>query len=97
MLQKNLPVDQVFTTMFIRLWLDLIALIKFVFDRKFKDAWAVSRAHQSFFLNFFKNAKKRNNYAGIENKAGQYKKSIIADYYLDKKQKFSDLDQDSFF
>ncbi|MDH5827352.1 glycosyltransferase family 2 protein [Sphingobacterium faecium] len=97
MLQKNLAISQVFTIIFIRFWFDFAALVKFLLDRKFKDAWAVSRAHQSFFLNIFKNAKKRNNNLQLENKTGEYKKSIIADFYLDKKQKFSDLDQENFF
>lgn len=97
MLQKNLPLGQLFTVIFIRFWFDFAALLKFAFDRKFKDAWAVSRAHQAFFLNIFKNAKKRKNLSATENKTGQYKKSIITDFYLDKKHKFSDLDQEHFF
>ncbi|QQD13777.1 glycosyltransferase family 2 protein [Sphingobacterium sp. UDSM-2020] len=97
MLQKNLPIGQLFTVIFIRFWFDFAALLKFILDRKFKDAWAVSRAHQAFFLHIFKNAKKRKNHIPTENKTGQYKKSIITDFYLDKKQKFSDLDQENFF
>lgn len=96
MLQKNLPLGQAVWIIFARLWLDLLALLTFVVQRKFKDAWAVSRAHQYFFLNFFKNSAKRKNYNTLENKKGIYKKSIIWDFYVNKIQKFSDLPVNNF-
>ncbi|UIR57073.1 glycosyltransferase family 2 protein [Sphingobacterium sp. SRCM116780] len=96
MLQKNLPLGQAIGIIFIRFWFDLLALIKFLFDQKFKDAWAISRAHRSFFVNFFKNAKKRKTLQTVENKTGGYKKSIIIDFFVDKKHKFSDLNQKHF-
>jgi hypothetical protein len=33
--------------------MDLLALIRFLMEGKRKDAWAVSRAHQSFVLSLF--------------------------------------------
>jgi len=96
MLQKNLPFSRVFWVIFSRLWLDFAALIKFLLERKPKDAWAVSRAHQYFFLNFFKNAKKRKPFSAKENKKGLYKNSIVWDFYMNKIRKFSELDGENF-
>ena len=53
MLHKNLPFGQAVGVLFIRMWMDLLALIHFLVQGKGKDAWAVSRAHQSFFINFY--------------------------------------------
>ena len=96
MLQKNLPLANAFVVIFIRLWLDLLALIHFIIQGKGKDAWAVSRAHQDFFINFIRNSKKRKKYSVIENKNGIYQKSIIWDFYVNKIQKFTDLSANSF-
>ncbi|MFZ4861625.1 glycosyltransferase family 2 protein [Sphingobacterium sp. Mn56C] len=97
MLQKNLPFFRAVGVIFIRLWLDLLALIHFLVERKPKDAWAVSRAHQYFFLYFFRNARKRKKYKVPENKTGRYKKSIIWDFYVNKIQCFSDLPTNNFY
>lgn len=96
MLQKNLTVTNSIGIIFIRLWLDLIALFHFLIQGKFKDAWAISRAHQYFFFNIFKNAAKRKKYSTNFNSKGVYKKSIIWNFYVNKIQKFSDLPVDNF-
>lgn len=96
MLHKNLPFGQAVGVIFIRMWMDLVALIHFLVQGKGKDAWAVSRAHQSFFINFFKNSKKRKKYSAVEYKKGVYSKSIIWDFYVNKIQKFSDLPAKNF-
>ena len=96
MLHKNLPLVQALGIIFIRFWLDLVALIHFLLQGKGKDAWAVSRSHQAFFINFFKNSNKRKKYNVSFNKKGLYKKSIIWDFYVNKIQKFSDLSAKNF-
>lgn len=96
MLHKNLPLVQALGIIFIRFWLDLVALIHFLLQGKGKDAWAVSRSHQAFFINFLKNSKKRKKYNVSFNKKGLYKKSIIWDFYVNKIQKFSDLSAKNF-
>lgn len=96
MLQKNLDVRNAFWIIFIRLWLDLFALIVFVFQRKWKDAWAISRAHQYFFIRFLKNATKRKKLPHTENKTGIYMKSIIWSFYVNKTHKFSNLSAKNF-
>lgn len=96
MLQKNLPLLTAFWVIFARLWLDLLALIKFLLEGKPRDAWAVSRSHQYFFLNVFKNAKKRTNYGKAENMEAFYTKSIVWGFYVNKIRKFSQLKADNF-
>ncbi|MBE8712220.1 glycosyltransferase family 2 protein [Sphingobacterium hungaricum] len=96
MLQKNLPFWSAIYIIFLRLWFDLAAIFKFIADGKGKDAWAVSRAHQYFFLNFFKNARKRKHYTQRENKIGLYNHSMIMDFYMNNIHKYSDLDKNNF-
>ncbi|MHC8949415.1 glycosyltransferase family 2 protein [Sphingobacterium hungaricum] len=96
MLQKNLPFWSAIYIIFLRLWFDLAAIFKFIADGKGKDAWAVSRAHQYFFLNFFKNARKRKHYTQPENKIGLYNHSMIMDFYMNNIHKYSDLDKNNF-
>lgn len=97
MLQKNLSFWMAAWVIFARLWLDLAALIHFLIKGKPKDAWAISRAHQDFFLRFFKNAAKRKNKSISYNKYGLYKKCIIWDYYVNKIQLFSSLSANNFY
>lgn len=96
MLQKNLPFWRALAVIWTRLWLDLVALLHFLAEGKPRDAWAVSRAHQYFFLYFFKTALKRKKYNAIENKTGLYKKCIIWDFYTNKIQKYSNLSVNNF-
>lgn len=96
MLQKNLSFWSALWVIFARLWLDLIALIHFLIEGKPRDAWAISRAHQYFFLNFFRSAAKRKKTPSTYNKVGLYKKCIIWEYYVNKMQRFSDLPANNF-
>jgi GT2 family glycosyltransferase len=54
LLKKNLSFWRGFLIISIRLWLDLMAVFRFLSEGKRKDAWAVSRAHQYLFLSFFR-------------------------------------------
>ncbi len=96
MLQKNLPFWTAVWVIFARLWLDLAALIKFLLEKKFKDAWAISRSHQYFFLNIFKTAEKRNEQTRFENTTGKYKGCIIWDFFVNNHRKFSELPDKNF-
>ncbi len=96
MLQKNLPFATACWVIFMRLWFDLLALVRFLLEGKGKDAWAISRSHQYFFLNIFKNAKKRQTYTVKGNKLGIYKKSIVMDFFVNKIRKFSQLRIENF-
>lgn len=96
MLQKNLPLAQAILVIFIRFWLDFIALLRFFYEGKRKDALAVSKAHVSFFRNFRKNAKKRKLTQPKAVDSGIYKASIIWAYFILRKQKFSQLNTKKF-
>lgn len=80
MLLKNLPAYQWFFIIFIRLFLDGIAAIKFLFTDGFFHLFAVLKAHFSFYFLFFKFYKKRK--AGVQR---YYQtKSILYNFYLKK-------------
>ena len=79
MLVKNLPKNQLFTTLFIRLTLDGQAGIHFIFQGKFSHCIAVLKAHCSFYLLLAKNLKKRNTH---QNKHYYHTKSIVYNYFI---------------
>lgn len=92
MLQKNLPGTRVYAILFLRLWLDLFALIKFLLAGHFRDALAVHKAHLSFFRHFFRVHKSRKKQASVPDKTfGIYKGSILWSYFIKRKRKFSEL------
>jgi GT2 family glycosyltransferase len=109
LLKKNLPYWRSVLVISTRLWLDLMALLRFLNEGKRKDAWAVSKAHQNFFKNLFKRANpKDGRHLAISTTqqskitynrklTGMYKGSIIADFFIKKKHKFTDLDPNEFY
>ncbi len=56
---KNLPIHKAFIIIFIRLLLDGIAAIRFIFQFRFKHFLAILRAHFSFYRQFKRMYKKR--------------------------------------
>ncbi|MDR1181886.1 MAG: glycosyltransferase family 2 protein [Bacteroidales bacterium] len=95
LLYKNLPKRRVPWVFFIRFILDNIAAIRFLFDSGFEDFAAVYKAHFSFYASLRKNIRKR---SWIKHKhvAHIYNRSIVFDYYLRKKHRFSDLKSSRF-
>jgi GT2 family glycosyltransferase len=59
LIKKNMPTMQAGLVITTRMWLDLIALMRFLGEGKRKDAWAVSKAHQSFVRSLFRKSKVR--------------------------------------
>lgn len=96
MLQKNLPLSSALWIIGLRFWMDFFALLNFVFHKRFRDAWAISRAHQYFFVNFFKNAKKRKDIPQKKGLFGVYSKWIVWEYYVNKIHKFNQLPNKNF-
>src|SRR3546814_847606 len=92
MLQKNLPFLRALWVISARMWFDLAALIHFMVKGKFRDAWAVSRAHQRFFLDLFKTARKRTREGHRARLQGWYRGSFIWAFYVHGKHAFSKLD-----
>lgn len=88
MMTKNLPKKKLLSRIFIRMVLDGIAGIKFLFDGKPKHLWAILKSHFYFYLFLPKFLKKRDNI----NLTKYYKiNSIVYSYYLKKRQQFSKL------
>ncbi len=56
---KNLPPKSALPILFSRLLLDGIAALRFLFQFRAKHAWAIFRAHLSFYRNFRRTYKKR--------------------------------------
>lgn len=89
MLTKNLPARSLFSTMFIRLFLDGIAAIRFLLQFKPRHTFAVLRSHFSFYINLKcllsqrKTIQPRENYYSV--------KSIIWAYFFNKKRTFTRL------
>lgn len=88
----------------IRIWMDLLALFRFLSEGKRKDAWAVSRAHQNFVLSLFKSNKKNKpqiaahcKLSTANCKKGMYKGSLVWAFFVKKKRHFTELDQDLFY
>lgn len=88
MLTKNLPLNILFQVLFIRMILDGIAGVKFIFSSQFSHFWAIIRAHFSFYTLFYRNYRKREkNQIKIYFKA----KSIVYGYYVKGGTVFVDL------
>ena len=84
LIKKNLPFWRAFWVISVRFILDLLALFRFLMEGKRKDAWAVSRAHQSFVLSLFKKVKSEKLKAkgnAVQNTKGIYRGSIVCLLY----------------
>jgi len=95
LLYKNLPSNLLLEVFAKRLVLDGIAATKFLVTAGFKDFFAVSKAHFSFYRSLGKTKQKRKKL-----KQGQvtniYQKNVVFEYYLRGKKKFTDLDPERF-
>lgn len=91
MLQKNLPPAKSFRIIFIRFWLDLLSLLKYLSQGNPRNAMAVSRAHVYFFKNLNRNRKNISHNKDTFNPAGLYKGSIVWQYFGKGVKRFSDL------
>jgi hypothetical protein len=92
LLQKNLSFGKAFLIIYIRFFLDLLSLIKYLFDGKPRNAMAISKAHFYFFAHLFKNIKKACKINNSKfNAAGLYRGSIVLEYFIRKKKTFDSL------
>ena len=94
LITKNVTTQQLYSSLFIRMMLDGLAAAKFLFSGSASHAWAVFKAHLSFYSNFKKMKSKRNTTLTNSgaNLSGLYSKSIIWDYYIRKRTKFSSIE-----
>ncbi len=95
LLTKNLPGGMLAWMLPFRLILDGIAGLRALAGGDFKQVWAIIRAHWNFFFNagkWFGRREMSRKYATVNEVSGIYPNSIIVDYFLRKKKKFTDLD-----
>ena len=81
--------------------LDGIAAIRFLLRGEFSLFFAVFRAHMVFYTMIpgtltKRSVEKKAQTNSSPNTTGRYNRSIIVDYFFNKKSKFSDLDQSKF-
>ena len=99
LLFKNLRKGTIVRTNIIRNILDMLAMFNFLLHFQFKDAWAVIRAQIAFRKMMFQAFNKRQQFEYIREKnsireantKGLYPKSILIQFYLNKKKKFTQL------
>ncbi len=91
MIHKNHPPKTAFFKVFTRFFLDFVSLLKFLAEGKPKNAAAISKAHVAFLKSWKINAAKRQPVNPDQNTHGIYPRSIVWDYFIRKKKKFSDL------
>jgi GT2 family glycosyltransferase len=83
----------------LRLILDGIAAAQFLFSGQFRNIGAIIKAHWSFFFTLRKWNRKRvitRSLATERNERGIYGRSIIFQYFLKGRKKFSDLNKEDF-
>jgi GT2 family glycosyltransferase len=99
MLFKNLPIQAVFRTNFIRNMLDIIALLKAVVMLKFGEAWSIFKAHLHYLKALNKFVRKRAEIdqmirmqkIGHPNSTGRFPHSLVWVYFIRKKKRFTNL------
>lgn len=96
-LMKYLPTDDVIMVLFIRWILDGFAGLKYILRGQFGNMFAIVRAHFYIYLHLRMILQKRKN-AGLLYKrkplpymTGVYPGSILIDYYMRRKRRYSDL------
>jgi GT2 family glycosyltransferase len=92
LLQNNLPFWRAMFIIPIRIWMDLLALFRFLGEGKRKDAWAVSRAHQNFVLSVLKGSRDSKPQTKHYPLKGIYNNSIVWAFFKQKKRHFTELD-----
>lgn len=95
MLLKNLPKGKVFRVLFIRLILDGVAASRALMVFRFTEFRAIFMAHLDFYTRIKRwksRRKEAQKHFVKETKTGIYKRSLVWDYFLKKKKKFSDLE-----
>ena len=89
----NLPSGEAFSKIMIRLVLDGVAGVKFLLEGKFSHTWAILKAHFHFYARFTALARKKigQPVKPLNSLNGVYTGSIVQDFYLKKKKRFSQL------
>ncbi len=94
LLYKNLPANQLWSVILLRLLLDGVAGLFFLLKGFPAHCWAVIRAHFSFYGNFghwMQQRKRVRRISGGLNREPLYRESIVWAYFARGKKKFSEL------
>lgn len=86
MLVKNLPKESLYSVLFIRMILDGVAGVHFIFQGKFSHCLAILKAHFAFYALFSKTYKKR---SFFQSKRYYNVKSIVINYYINNGKVFA--------
>jgi GT2 family glycosyltransferase len=95
LLFKNIPSGKLFGKLFVRLSLDGLAAVQYLFKLKFSFFWAILKAHFHFYkhLNYLLNFRKEAKY--LKNRAktftGMEDVNILTNYYLKGCKRFSEI------
>jgi GT2 family glycosyltransferase len=81
MLLKNLPKNKLISVLFVRMILDGLAGIQFIFKGKFSHFFVVLKAHFWFYVLIFKTLKKRDTH---QKQNYFHQKSIVYQYFVKK-------------
>lgn len=95
MMMKNYPSNEVVQKIIIRLFMDAPAFVNMLLRGQIRASFSIISAHWNFFINLPKWIKKRKEIQQTAlhyTQSGVYQKSIVADYFIRGKRKFSDLD-----
>lgn len=95
LLFKNLPSSQVMKVFSLRIFLDIVAAFKFLFEGHLKDFLAVIHAHFAFYFTLGRHYKKRK-LISQKKTSGIYQHAIVKEHYIRRKKTFDQLDQKSF-
>jgi GT2 family glycosyltransferase len=90
-LYKNSHSKNLYLIIYLRMVIDGIAALKFMTEGKFIHFSAVFKAHLNFYKNIGKLNQKRSKLINKKSLNGMYSGSIVFDFYLKGKKKFSSL------
>lgn len=94
MLFKNLPGDELVWKIPLRLVMDAFAFFNMVFRGQTKASFSIVSAHLNFYWNLPKWIRKRKEcqaWVVSHSRSGMYPNSVVYDYFIRKKTRFSDL------
>lgn len=92
LLHKNLSFKRLLPVLFMRMILDGVAFVDFIFAGNPKDAFAILRAHLSFYRMLPGSVKKRKATQKVAKRSwhkGMSRKSIVWGYFIKKNKKYS--------
>ena len=94
LLYKNLPSNQLLYILILRMLLDGVAAFKLLAEFNFNGFLSILKAHTSFYLSLPSLRRKRRlagQFGRIQQLSGKLPKSIVFQFYIRKKKRFSEI------